>query len=145
MWVGDSRAYLADGERFEPLTRDHSLVQLRVDRGELTAEEAAAHPARNVLLQAIGQEGAALDPGRADVVVRRGQTVLLCTDGVHGVLPAAALAEMVRHPDAAAAVDAVAEAVERAGAPDNHTVCLLRCGAVPRRFAPLGSVEGRRG
>jgi type VI secretion system ImpM family protein len=144
VWVGDSRAYLVDGERFEPLTRDHSLVQLRVDRGELTPAEAAVHPARNVLLQAVGQEGVGLDPGRADVVVRRDQTVLLCTDGVHGVLPAATLAALVRHPDAAAAVDAIAEAVEQAGAPDNHTVCLLRCGAAPRRFVPLGPDGGRR-
>ncbi|MGY1686514.1 PP2C family protein-serine/threonine phosphatase [Geodermatophilus sp. SYSU D00867] len=103
--VGDSRAHLMRAGVLTRLTTDHSLVQALVDSGDMTPEEAAASPMRSVLLRALG--GSA-DPGRADLIAVRaepGDRLLLCSDGLSGVVPAATLQRVLaaeRRPAAAA-------------------------------------------
>lgn len=81
--VGDSRAYLLRGGRLTQLTRDQSLVQDMVDRGILTPEAAARSTQRNVILQAIGPEPA-LSLFTEFLPLRRGDLLLLCSDGLSG-------------------------------------------------------------
>ncbi|MBM7804331.1 protein phosphatase [Geodermatophilus bullaregiensis] len=104
--VGDSRAHLLRGGVLTRLTTDHTLVQALVASGELTAEEAAVSPMRSVLLRALG--GSA-DPGPADLLAVRaepGDRLLVCSDGLSGVVPADTLQRVLtaeRRPAAAAA------------------------------------------
>ncbi|HSO27319.1 MAG TPA: PP2C family serine/threonine-protein phosphatase [Anaerolineales bacterium] len=125
--VGDSRAYFlsADGE-LEALTRDHSLVERLVELGKISLEEAARHPQRNVLYRALGQG----EPFEADVStlpVRAGGQLLLCSDGLWGVVPQEKMVEIIRSAASpqAACHTLIAEA-NAAGGPDNITVILVR-------------------
>jgi PPM family protein phosphatase len=123
--VGDSRAYLVRDGRLQRLTRDHSVVQSLVDEGRLTPEEARAHADRPLLNRALGPE----TPPAPDVSVQRtrpGDRIVLTTDGVHGMLPAAVLADLLTQPTAADQVAAAVEAaVLDAGAPDNYCVVAI--------------------
>jgi PPM family protein phosphatase len=122
--IGDSRAYLVrDGEVFQ-ITHDHTLVQSLLDEGKITAEEVASHPQRLLLLQALtGYHGF-----RPDLQLRQarpGDRYLLCSDGLHVVVPADAITRVlltVADPDQAAA-DLIALAMD-GGAPDNIT-CIV--------------------
>lgn len=84
--VGDSRAYsIVPGESYERITRDHTMVQKMVERGELTPEQAEIHPKRNYITRAVGV-GESVEP---DVFTRRllpGEILLLCSDGLYGYL-----------------------------------------------------------
>jgi protein phosphatase len=119
--VGDSRVYLLrDGELFQ-LTDDHTVVQSMVDDGRLTADEAASHPQRSVLIRAL-HDGA---QAPADVQlrdVRAGDRYLLCSDGLHAVVAAETLTAVlgtVSDPDAAAG--RLVDLANEAGGPDNVT------------------------
>ncbi|PRY47502.1 serine/threonine protein phosphatase PrpC [Geodermatophilus tzadiensis] len=121
--VGDSRAHLLRGGVLTRLTTDHTLVQTLVASGELTPEQAAASPMRSVLLRALG--GSA-DPGPADLLAVRaepGDRLLLCSDGLSGVVPAATLQRVLtaeRRP--AAAASRLVLAALAAGTRDDVTV-----------------------
>ena len=125
--VGDSRAYLlrAD-EPMKQLTNDHSLVNRLIEMGQLTEEEAAVHPQRNVLYRAIGQ-GGGLEVDVATYTVKPGDQLLLCTDGLWGMLEDAEIVNLI---DAAAspraACDGLVAAANAAGGNDNITVVLLQ-------------------
>lgn len=125
--VGDSRAYRHRGGRLEALTTDHSVVAEMLKRGVLTAEEAAYHPRRNEILRSVGVlpevevEVAAVD-------VRAGDRILLCSDGLCGVVSDAEIDEILAETELGAGEDAVERLVELAnecGGPDNVTVELL--------------------
>ena len=77
--VGDSRAYLIRGDTMEQLTKDQSLVQLLVDAGQLTEEEAIHSQRRNVILQALGAQDD-VTPDMSELFLENGDTILLCTD-----------------------------------------------------------------
>src|SRR5690348_2519353 len=122
--IGDSRAYLLrDGEVFQ-ITQDHTLVQSLLDEGKITAEEAASHPQRLLLLRALTGD----HDSRPDIQLRQarpGDRYLLCSDGLHVVVPADAITRVlltVADPDQAAA-DLIALAMD-GGAPDNIT-CIV--------------------
>ncbi len=83
--VGDSRLYLFREEKLERVTRDHSLVEEMVRQGKLTPEEAAFHPQRNVLLQALGLEEKP-DIEFYELQFKEGDLLLLCTDGLTGLV-----------------------------------------------------------
>src|SRR3954454_22303660 len=120
--VGDSRAYRMHDGVLEQVTRDHSVVQLLVELGELTPEQAENHPQRHVIVKALRGEG---DAVAADVQLLPGvpgDRWLLCSDGVSDVVPdeviGAALAESAA-PEAA--VERLVDAALAAGGPDNIT------------------------
>jgi serine/threonine protein phosphatase PrpC len=125
-WVGDSRAYLWDGQ-LKLLTRDHSLVESLLARGEITFAEARHHPRRNVIAQAVGLAGTEfLQIGVNQGSTRAGQRILLCSDGLNDVVDAPVLARVLRdaqHPQHCA--EQLLEAALAGGGRDNITVVVL--------------------
>ena len=83
--VGDSRAYLFRKREMHPLTTDHSYVMELVKNGNITREEAASHPKRNVITRAIGIKNT-VETDTAICPVKTGDILLLCTDGLCGML-----------------------------------------------------------
>jgi len=123
--VGDSRLFLVREGKLQRLTRDHTFVQSLVDEGRLTPEEARAHKDRALLNRAIAHEA----PPAPDISVhhvRPGDRFVLTTDGVHGVLPAAVVADLLTESgDAEQVAASVEAAVVDAGAPDNYCVVVV--------------------
>lgn len=134
--VGDSRAYLwRDGELTQ-LTRDHTYVQTLIDSGELTAEEAAHHPRRNLLMRAIDGVHHA-EPDLSVREARLGDRYLVCSDGLCGYVDDAQLSAHLALPDQIAAVTALVDAALEAGAPDNVTVVIAD--VINDLASPLGA------
>ena len=83
--VGDSRGYIIGQRGIRQITRDHSLVQMMVDRGDLTREQASNYPGKNLITRAVGTEPAVLcDLYRQEL--EKGDYVLLCSDGLSNML-----------------------------------------------------------
>ncbi|MGI6251677.1 MAG: PP2C family protein-serine/threonine phosphatase [Anaerolineaceae bacterium] len=125
--VGDSRLYIAKAdEPLRTLTKDHSLVRRLVELGQVTEEEAAEHPQRNVLFRAIGQEeGFKTDFG--EMGLASPHTLLLCTDGLWGLVDDKEIDRMVRESsDLGDAVNALIDAANQAGGSDNISVILVK-------------------
>ena len=124
--VGDSRAYLITADGIEQITRDHSLVQRLIELDQLTAEEAAVHPQRNVLYRAIGQS----ENLEVDAVIRRlppGSRLLLCSDGLWNQVDETALKEVVLSASSPQeACDRLITAANDRGGPDNITVVIIQ-------------------
>jgi protein phosphatase len=119
--VGDSRAYLLRDGELQQLTKDHTFVQTLVDSGEITKEQAAIHPRRNLMMRAID----GIHAVEVDLQVREarvGDRYMLCSDGVCGVINEYAISDLLRNVDPTMAVTAIIDAVIDAGAPDNITV-----------------------
>jgi serine/threonine protein phosphatase PrpC len=124
--VGDSRAYLLHGEhRMEAITRDHSLVRRLEELGQITAAEAAVHPQRNVLYRALGQGESSLEPDVVTMPFPIGGYLLLCSDGLWGVVPEEEVRRIVyESPTIQRACQDLVIAANSAGGPDNITVVL---------------------
>ena len=127
-WVGDSRAYLWN-EQLRQLSSDHSYVQELIDQGAITAEQARAHPHRNVVTQALG----VTDPQNLKVEtlagdLRPGQQLLLCSDGLTEEVDDGKIADVLACDDCSAqeCVDSLVAAALDGGGSDNVTVLLLR-------------------
>ncbi len=127
--VGDSRAYYIypDG-RAQVLTRDHSLVKRLEELGQLTPEEAAVHPQRNVLYRALGQVEP-LDPDVFQIPLPKSGHLLLCSDGLWGVVPEDDLVRLVTQAETPTqACEQLVYQANTHGGPDNISVILLRFG-----------------
>jgi protein phosphatase len=123
--VGDSRAYLASDNGLVQITRDHSLVDRLVEMGQLTEDEAASHPQKNVLYRAIGQSGF-LEVDTHLQSIPEGGSLLLCSDGLWGMLEADRMARIIsKAPSNQAACEALVSAANEAGGKDNITVVLV--------------------
>jgi serine/threonine protein phosphatase PrpC len=126
-WVGDSRAYLWDGQLLQQLTRDHSLVQHLIDAGQISEDEARQHPYRNCVTQAVG--AADLDNVSVDEVTGtfyRGHQLLLCSDGLTvGVTDAEIRAVLQQGNDEQATTQQLIDLALERGGSDNVTVLLI--------------------
>jgi protein phosphatase len=124
--VGDSRGYLMRGAEIKQITKDQTLVQQLVDIGQISAEDAEHHSYKHILIQALGTE-IGVTPATGRIFLRRGDLLLLCSDGLSGKVAENELHEMVG--DCATLAEAcqklVAEANARGGE-DNITVVLAR-------------------
>jgi PPM family protein phosphatase len=119
--VGDSRAYQVSGGEVKAITDDHSIVAARVAAGQITADEARTAPDRNVVTRSIGSERDVLVDVFGPRQLLPGQRLVLCTDGVHGMLNDTEFARIAStSPIGEAAAALVAAAVD-AGGRDNAT------------------------
>lgn len=125
--VGDSRAYLLYNEqRMEAITRDHSLVQRLEELGQITPDEAAVHPQRNVLYRALGQRES-LEPDVITTPFPVGGYLLLCSDGLWGVVPEDEIRKIVYEaPTIQHACQNLIAAANAAGGPDNISAVLVQ-------------------
>jgi protein phosphatase len=125
--VGDSRAYLiGKNGQCEALTRDHSLVNRLVELGQITTDEAAIHPQRNVLYRALGQ-GEPFDPDVNSIQMPESGFLLLCSDGLWSVVNEAELQNLVMTSSSPEeACQRMVEAANAAGGPDNISAILIR-------------------
>jgi protein phosphatase len=124
--VGDSRAYLVRDGVTRQITKDQSLMQKLVEAGEITPEEAERSDRRNIILQALGPEARI----RIDLThqqVRRGDTLVLCSDGLSGMVRPEEIAEIVREErDLVAVCKRLIDLANANGGPDNITVVAAR-------------------
>lgn len=142
--VGDSRAYLVREGAVHQITKDQSLIQKLVEAGEMTEAEAALSERRNIILQALGPE-AHVKVDLTHQQIRRGDVLLLCSDGLSGLVTAEQIGQAVRESgDLLAACRRLVEAANDAGGPDNITVVAARFdGGGLERPAP-GDVVGHQ-
>lgn len=122
--VGDSRAYRVGVDGIHAVTQDHSIVQMMVDRGELTAEEAKAYPGKNLITRAIGTDPTVeCDLFRLEAA--QGDCILLCSDGLSNLVDEQEiLFEVVHGAQRDECCQRLMEIALNRGAPDNVT-CLL--------------------
>ncbi len=122
--VGDSRAYLIRGGQITQLTKDQSYVQMLVDAGAVTPDEARDFPERNVILQAIGNQlGITVALGKLEL--RQLDCLLLCSDGLTTKVSDEVLRDVVlTSPDLTTARDRLVDLANDRGGEDNTTVVL---------------------
>ena len=144
--VGDSRAYLIRNGSAVQLTRDQSFVQRLIDTGRVTEEEARRMPTKNIILQALGPSPT-LEVVETRHPVQRGDTALLCSDGLTAVVEAAEIATVVmEEDDLSTACQRLVDLSNERGGPDNITVVIARVTgnglAPPEEVSPGDEPEG---
>jgi serine/threonine protein phosphatase PrpC len=123
--MGDSRCYFLRGDRMKCLTKDHTIVQLLVESGDIQADEAATHPARGKLTRFVGMPGEAL-PEACTVHLQPGDRFLLCSDGLTGMLSEPDIAAILtQHADPTNACQQLVAAANAAGGKDNITALIV--------------------
>lgn len=124
--VGDSRCYVLRQGRLIQLTRDQSLLTQLIEAGQVKPEDAANFEHSNIILQALGTT----EMVNTDVTfldLRRGDTLLLCSDGLSGMVDDDTIRSLLEeHPEPLAACRALTEAANRGGGEDNITVIVAR-------------------
>jgi protein phosphatase len=123
--VGDSRAYLLHDGELRQITEDHSLVEELVREGKLTADEAAVHPQRSIITRALGVD-ASVEVDVYPIELTPGDRILLCSDGLTGMVqPDDIAATLRREDDPARAAALLIDAANQAGGEDNITVVVV--------------------
>jgi serine/threonine protein phosphatase PrpC len=141
--LGDSRAYLLREGALSQLTRDQTLVQMLVDEGEITREQARGHPQRNIVLQALDGD-AAPAPDLQLLDLHPGDRLLVCSDGLSDMVEDDRVAEGLAEPDLETAAEALVQAALAAGGHDNVTALVADVEDGPlisRDGAPLGALR----
>lgn len=129
--VGDSRAYVLSGGALSQVTRDQTMVELLRSSGAIPEDQIANVCGPNVILQALGSST------KLEVVLTRtpledGDVIMLCSDGLHGPVSDDAIARILgEHEDLGAACDALVNAANANGGPDNISVVVFRVGLQP--------------
>ncbi len=136
--VGDARAYLLRGGQLSRLTKDHSWVQEQVDKGVLTAAEAARHELRNVVTRVIGNQPFIEVELANPTPLIAGDVVLLCSDGLYDAVPEGQIKEVLKRRPPQTAAQGLVSAAVRAKASDNVTSLVVQFG---RPVAGQGAVS----
>jgi protein phosphatase len=144
--IGDSRAYLLRSGTLEQITDDHSMVADMIRRGQLTEAEARYHPNRSVITRALGTDPAVV-ADTYELTAGPGDRLLLCSDGLTGMLEDAMIAEtLATYADPAAAARALVDAANDAGGHDNISVVIVDVGGEGAvRGATVDADGARRG
>jgi serine/threonine protein phosphatase PrpC len=144
--IGDSRAYLFRKGRMRQITEDHSWVAEQVRAGVLTPEQARNHIHRNVITRSLGTQSSVV----ADVFVEpvhEGDILLMCSDGLHGYVNDATIADVVLRYEPDEAARRLIDLANEAGGPDNITVSIVRIDemeeATPELLARLQLMKGQ--
>ncbi|MBA3827073.1 MAG: Stp1/IreP family PP2C-type Ser/Thr phosphatase, partial [Ktedonobacterales bacterium] len=128
--IGDSRAYIVRNGKLRQLTEDHSWVAEQVRAGVLTEEQARNHVHRNVITRSLGTQINVT----ADVFVepaREGDTLLLCSDGLHGYVNDVTISDVVSNHSPEEAAKLLVNLANEAGGPDNITVSIFHISEMP--------------
>jgi protein phosphatase len=128
--VGDSRVYLVRNGLIQQVTRDHSWVALQVEMGELTPEEAQVSQNRSVLLRCLGEKIDVL-VDMVSVRLRKGDILILCTDGLHGLVNPDEIRSAVTSAEPQKACDDLVALANARGGVDNITVQVVRIESCP--------------
>ncbi|MEW6555412.1 MAG: Stp1/IreP family PP2C-type Ser/Thr phosphatase [Actinomycetota bacterium] len=141
--VGDSRAYIWREGRMRPMTRDHSLVERMVDEGHLSPRDARTHPQRNVILRALGVERELeIDLDTVDAVP--GDRLLLCSDGLSGMLEDAEIESIISgEAEPEEGCRRLVEAANTRGGMDNTTVIVVHLEGEVETAAVTGAAAKR--
>jgi protein phosphatase len=124
--VGDSRAYIVRGGRIVQVTRDQSLVNQLIEAGQLTEEEAENFEHSNIILQALGTADA-VQVDLTYVQLRRGDVLMMCSDGLSGMIRDNEICDTLVHvPEPAEACRVLIDDANQAGGHDNITVIVAR-------------------
>ncbi|HEV7707675.1 MAG TPA: protein phosphatase 2C domain-containing protein [Asanoa sp.] len=119
--VGDSRAYLHRDGMTQQMTKDDTFVQMLIDEGVITPDEATVHPRRAVVTQAL--QGEPVEPAFTTMTPLAGDRWLICSDGLSNVVREDTIQDVLRHhPDRDACAARLVDLARRAGGPDNITV-----------------------
>jgi len=136
--VGDSRGYVIRGNEVVQVTKDQTFVRTLVDAGNITEEEAETHPRRHILLQALAQKE--IEIPMTELQLRRGDLLLLCSDGLSGLVGKADMVKVVSSSSSLnGAAGTLVNLANDRGGPDNITLILARC--VGEGFAPAQEKE----
>ena len=138
--VGDSRAYLMRGGDMNPITEDHSLVAELVRSGDLTRDQAAEHPQKNLITRALGADEE-VDVDTAVVPIEAGDRILLCSDGLSDMVSEAGISEILADSpeDPERVARGLLSAALDAGGNDNITIVV-----VDVKEQPAADVRERR-
>jgi len=140
--MGDSRAYLFRHGRLRLLTKDHSVVQLLVEAGEISKSEADRHPARGQVTRSVGMEGEPLPEARV-VAFRAGDRLLLCTDGLTGMLSDEGIERsLAQETQPQAACRALVESALSNGGKDNVTAVVVDMPSGPNQLQGQSHRQG---
>ena len=138
--VGDSRAYLLRAGTLRQVTRDHSWVGDMVAKGLLTPEQASVHPRRNVITRALGVgESVQVDVTR--IILRKGDRMLLCSDGLHGLVDDGTIAAILSRKSLRGAARELVRSAKRAGGDDNITVIVAQMDSAVQVVQPGNAAE----
>ena len=119
--VGDSRAYAITRDGIRQLTKDHSVVQMMLERGELTPEQARTYPGKNLITRAIGTEGI-IQSDLTHLTLEKGDSLLLCSDGLSNTMDEQEiLFEVVHGVNKQYCCQRLLDIAKNRGAPDNVT------------------------
>jgi protein phosphatase len=123
--VGDSRCYLVQGNGIRQVSRDHSWVAEEVEAGRMTPEQARVNPRRNIITRALGLRPD-VDVDAYEAILEPGDTVVICSDGLHGLVGEEEIVSHVRRLRPADAVDSLVQLANERGGPDNISVVVAR-------------------
>lgn len=125
--VGDSRAYMQKGDVIIQITQDHTYVQELVNKGDITAQEAAVHPKRNILTNAMGTKpDMRVDTGKFSLAFENNDKLLICSDGLYDYLNDNELKEILKKQEPKAAATTMINLAKERGGHDNITVVLAQ-------------------
>lgn len=125
--IGDSRLYHIRGRKIESLTQDHSLAMQHVYSGMISVAEAAKHPDRNVLTQAMGIDPEIeIDVSIEPITLHGEDAFLLCTDGLYDLVADDEIAEILAYKTPDRACRKLVELAKSRGAHDNVTLCIIK-------------------
>ncbi|PWN04803.1 serine/threonine-protein phosphatase [Nocardioides silvaticus] len=139
--LGDSRAYRFAAGELVQVTVDHSLVQELVDAGTIEADDAPDHPDSHIVTRALGGP-VHHEPDLFTVPAEESGRILLCSDGVNGMLAHDDIARILgEHPDPATAADEVVAAAVAAGGRDNATAVVVDVVGLTREEPHVADVQ----
>ncbi|MHB8577265.1 MAG: PP2C family protein-serine/threonine phosphatase [Dehalococcoidia bacterium] len=123
--VGDSRAYIVGDGAIRQLSHDHSWVQDQIDSGHITPEEARTSPRRNIITRALGLDRQVQTDVKTETDTATHTRLVLCSDGVHGVVEDDELAQLIEGVEPETAVEKVLALVDSRGGKDDATVIVV--------------------
>lgn len=130
--VGDSRAYVLRGDRLFQISQDQSWVSAQVRAGILTPQQGLHHPRRNRLEMAITARRKEIKPYLSETVMERGDVILLCSDGLWGVVPDSLIWAAASELSPQAAANKLVAMANQSNSPDNVSVIVARRSDSPR-------------